>query len=86
MEISLSRHTPGPWVAVGAAVTTPDYVTLAATFKDKAFDNAKLMAAAPRMLKALRAVIDWAEANKRDAGTLDISEMRAAVDEAEGCQ
>lgn len=61
----MSKHTPGPWKAEGykgLVVNGPDGVTLACAPGGKNIEetiaNAHLIAAAPDLLAALKAVVD----------------------------
>ncbi len=82
------QHTPGPWKAspyssiVGCAVTAqPDpranTVLVAAVRSGQA--NARLIAAAPKMLAALKAVVGVA-----DRDTVEFARARAVIAQAEG--
>ena len=64
-------HTPGPWHAAKHFQTDENGVPINAHGlqiavskylggTDQSFDNAKLIAAAPELLEALKNVLDWA--------------------------
>ena len=85
-----TKHTPGPWQVHGSHVYTadPERALLAQVFNpgSKASDyplvaNARLIAAAPRMLHELYAAAAQIEALGGDART-----QRAAIVEANGEQ
>lgn len=96
----MSKHTPGPWVVdelkvvngrLWAAVTTPKgdlvYLTLIPTDVEA---NARLIAAAPEMLEALRdikeAVVDGLSDGRNEGSALCLIEeiVREAIAKAEG--
>lgn len=66
----MSEHTPGPWIAIGTWVEHPDDNTpdicncdpfsmaQEGRSDEEVCANARLIAAAPEMLKALRALTD----------------------------
>lgn len=67
------KHTPGPWVAKGCAVTTSDPFTTFFTKESRCTDgtqraNAHLIAAAPDMLQALGTALETFEWAKREGG------------------
>jgi hypothetical protein len=81
-------HTPGPWkIACESGdwfATLNDYAPIPATEA-----NARLIAAAPDLLEALRDVIGWvpggaAEMWHTDAPTKAVERARAAIAKAEG--
>jgi hypothetical protein len=88
-ELLTMKHTPGPWTYDGIYVESLDLdkplsiCTLAVSKHKDA--NARLIAAAPRMLEALR-VIEGAEVDDYGDRIITPSEMtiiRAAIAEAE---
>jgi hypothetical protein len=55
------QHTPGPWKADGCDVTGPaTTIAIALNKYDVGRANARLIAAAPDMLEALRPFAEWA--------------------------
>ena len=95
----MPKHTPGPWRSYGrfVATSTPDVKTdreIAAceTSDGRAEANARLIAAAPKMLEALKAIEPWLsvaiqlEAFKECAGPNSavraMRQARAAIEEA----
>lgn len=59
--MSAAKHTPGPWTAAGKHILQDDggviaYVTAYAKPTPRQLADARLIAAAPRMLDALEAV------------------------------
>jgi hypothetical protein len=83
----MSAHTPGPWVAetsgLPLAVTTEDGRHLATVYpsRDEGRANARLIAAAPDLLAALRTMVD--AFNVKDIDPLvafaSIERARAAI-------
>jgi hypothetical protein len=81
----VNEHTPGPWVATGRSVNAPGSdrnICLVQSAKD-AYDNARLIAAAPQLLETLDAVI------REDCDGGDCSfewheKARAAIKKARG--
>jgi len=65
----MTQHTPGPWIAdtlVGAIFTDATYDLLADTYPMGVGDmsaNARLIAAAPEMLEALKEADDYLTGN-----------------------
>ena len=87
----MGEHTPGPWVAVGAGVyTESDDPCLEIIFsahntrsasRETAKANARLIAAAPEMLEALKKILFLTNNATRD----DIALVaRAAIAKVEG--
>lgn len=85
-------HTPGPWVVerdgwryqriYGKDARVPGesrYIAEVSLDFDGAEANALLMAASPALLEACQKALEWAEANKQRAGTLDVERLKAAV-------
>lgn len=94
-----TAHTPGPW-KFGSDGVTDDYIV---TGPGKCFiaavdagedcdnkDNARLIAAAPDLLAAAKAMVSgWDEFTSTDEGQMDsaatqIPKLRAAISRAEG--
>ena len=92
----MSAHTPGPWRAVPNAPGISDTVidsgrmVVADVISRKSTDelraNARLIAAAPDLLEALRALVDLQEANEAsETKALDFwDHARAAIAKATG--
>ena len=88
MEEEMSKgqkHTPGPWIADGTTVMTSDgiYLHVATThfLTDRPEANARLIAAAPEMLAALKALHACHRAfSGSDAWTILDDEARAAAE------
>lgn len=96
----MSKHTEGPWINNGGRIETKKHRPLAVvgevnnqSFEDTA--NARLMAASPDLLEALRPLAAWAENERRRhraAGEENEAEYmgrladaaRAAIAKAEG--
>lgn len=95
-----AKHTPGPWVANGRYIGTPNHKSFIAECKDQngnwtnepmAVANARLIAAAPELLEALQAIerhhVEQNRLKGRDEGkskTLTIA--RAAIAKATGSE
>ena len=84
------KHTPGPWIADGTTVMTSDgiYLHVATThfLTDRPEANARLIAAAPEMYEALKALVeslDW-EAKRSGTTYAGHEDARAAIAKAEG--
>jgi len=87
-----TKHTPGPWVVVGSHVERHDgdgiYSRIAACYETTiceehggtALANARLIAAAPDLLAALRALVHPMASDE------DVDHARAAIAKAEGNQ
>ena len=85
-------HTPGPWT-FGRAIPADDTVSRIVRAGDdhiavvmdldgaaqEAVDNARLIAAAPDLLAALRSIIESSDANCGDSLANAISAARAAI-------
>ena len=94
-----AQHTPGPWKLDGAA-NTNDLDIIAPTGRITMLDceisevsedvltaNARLIAAAPELLAALRAAEEWAEHIEDDESRVPVDvrlAMRAAIAKATG--
>lgn len=90
------KHTPGPWKAEKSnnciAIVSGDYgYGVAKTYGTGKEDtlNARLIAAAPELLEALKLCIpelkEWMRNHGEDIGTLDvIKKAQAAIAKAEG--
>lgn len=94
-----TQHTPGPWKLDGAA-NTNDLDIIAPTGRITMLDceisevsedvltaNARLIAAAPELLAALRAAEEWAEHIEDDESRVPVDvrlAMRAAIARATG--
>jgi hypothetical protein len=90
--MSEAKHTAGPWMTNGTAIETvvePSYV-IASVYEGDAVDidsatadaNARVIAAAPDLLAALKAFLDAGDGH--DDFTDEWPAARAAVDKAEG--
>lgn len=94
-----TKHTPGPWKATKGgeirAVQDSIEITIAVTFDLREDDrgtkkeaNARLIAAAPELLEALRDLAGWAEMYRDsvayESGRKHIYAARAAIAKAEG--
>ena len=92
-----AKHTPGPWQVVGQHQTevcalgdTPDAIIVADTrfFQTQTNplekEDARLIAAAPDLLSALRLALEWLRDN-RSIGELEALEAaKTAIAKAEG--
>jgi hypothetical protein len=90
----MSKHTPGPWIYKGF-VTDSDFsgwrvylptryrrvITVEGTSAGEADANARLVAAAPELLAALKGVLRVA-----DRKTDEFDAARAAIAKAEGAE
>ena len=66
-----AKHTPGPWMNSNGTILAPagkvaeagnpGYDGFAAESEDEAIANARLIAAAPDLLAALRKALEWVE-------------------------
>ena len=79
--MNTSKHTPGPWQVMnrtaGIAVEANSGTVVAAgVINCITYDDARLIAAAPDMLAALRRIITTMEADKTD-GTVYYADMAA---------
>lgn len=91
-----TKHTPGPWTADPArviraecsALPLPYVIAMALGDEDVgpgAGDaNARLIAAAPDLLKALRNLLDWNCAIDPDTDCDEMAAARAAIAKATG--
>ena len=98
--MSEGEHTPGPWVVNGAGGTFERIATLkpagvavsahSEPLPAKEIPNARLIAAAPDLLAALRLVLEDSLCaiqhgeNKQCSGCLAVRAARAAIAKAEG--
>jgi glutamate dehydrogenase/leucine dehydrogenase len=95
----MTKHTPGPWVAVGTWVEHPGKVADICTCATRMFGqeklgrtydeecaNARLIAAAPEMLEALREIAAASSSSRRLAINMAAIERiaSAAIAKAEG--
>ena len=90
----MSKHTPGPWEAshdIGAncvATITSGWVVVPIGADPNKFDakaDAQLIAAAPEMLEALRAMLASGLPNDKDANGIDATQKAiAAINKARG--
>ena len=87
IQAEIGRNVLPAWFTL-AIVRNPDEseigFTDGALNADSAAANARLMAAAPDLLKALRALLRDLDANTGDSGDDAIAEARAAVSKATG--
>lgn len=60
--MSNSKHTPGPWLRMGRSIGNGagEIATVWGLRDERAIANARLIAAAPEMLAALKAIVDCA--------------------------
>lgn len=86
-----TKHTPGPWTVEGegirAIVRGADSTIVAVRHrlpKETHDANARLIAAAPRMLAELREILDWALMERAPLREQEIRSIRAVIAEAEG--
>ena len=82
----VSRATPGKWTVreiwpEGFSVRAENGVQIC---RGAALHHAVLLCAAPDLLAACEAALAWANANKQRAGTLDVEQLRAAIERATG--
>jgi hypothetical protein len=87
----MTRHTPGPWNAEGKAICGDGVVVAHTTMRGGQdwLANARLIAAAPDLLEALREILTLTErlaAGTRDETDERIGSARAAIEKAEGGQ
>jgi hypothetical protein len=94
----IAKHTPGPWFAVGYQVeieseTVADICTTNANLfgqgglhdDARAMANARLIAAAPEMLRLLKVAYDCLEASNFDGEDDEVlAAIRAAIADAKG--
>lgn len=91
----MSKHTPGPWQAVGTYVCGPDNQSLCQTdpFGDRvvALANARLIAAAPDFYSAAKTFLEYREAldDGDDVAAMHFyaiakKQLEAAIAKAEG--
>ncbi len=87
----MSEHTPGPWDLTGNPNENPRFVgyiydaagnQIANIWPPEA--NARLMAAAPELLEALRVIMDSVDAQKARLDIYELELARQAIAEAEG--
>ena len=85
------KHTPGPWEARGYSIFEPHKtamtIAVATQHEPNVKANARLIAAAPELLEALQAFVEWAECVKEFAGAAPIATLadaRAAIAKATG--
>lgn len=91
-----AKHTPGPWFAHGRYIGTQNHKSAIAECRDingnwsndaPASDNARLIAAAPELLEALRGLYLDLVANDQDGLVEHVETMgkaRAAIAKATG--
>jgi len=83
-----AKPTPGPWIHednYAVLSVDGDYIAsvVGLDYNDpERGANARLIAAAPELLKALEGAVEWAMLNKQRAGTLDVFGMKAAIAKA----
>jgi len=90
----MSKHTPGPWVAQGRYIGVKGHMSYIGECGDQngnwtnepmAVANARLIAAAPDLLEALKSLIDMDIAYKRGPVVEDaVTKARAAIAKAQG--
>lgn len=72
----MTQHTPGPWTATGSSVFAGS-LPIAHTFLNPGIDvdhaNARLIAAAPELLKACRLLLDAVNEHHKDGSILWVS-------------
>ena len=93
MNTNETKHTPGPWEAVGLTVCQVPPGGREIIFgahntrsgdKDERQANARLIAAAPELLEALRGLVETSETRDRLAIEDALIHARAAIAKAEG--
>ena len=86
-----TQHTPGPWsvnfkkfdevtASNGAIVASCNKLTGLVNLQA----NARLIAAAPDLLEALKGLVAWADDLRREDPVEDLRKARAAISKAEG--
>lgn len=90
----MSKHTPGPWkqcifngIEQTTIQATDKSLVAAASYRqgDKSWSaNARLIAAAPELLEALKHCADWMAAVTLSEDTPVLMQARAAIAKAEG--
>lgn len=84
------QHTPGPWYATGVHVQSKvleqdNYVCKAeGDTPEQAESNARLIAAAPELLEALKAILSLVGNANTTTTELTLRQARAAIAKAEG--
>lgn len=85
----MSQHTPGPWTIehtdeiYGADSAPVAYVQDTDRTNQQNRANARLIAAAPELLAALKRIVEWDDADC-DASLASINAARAVITKAEG--
>jgi hypothetical protein len=96
--VSAAKHTPGPWAfsaytndvcnfEVFASGSSGEIVAGEYGVTEEA--DARLIAATPELLEALRNMVDWLDDGNRqlsDAAAADVAKARAAIAKATGGQ
>jgi hypothetical protein len=93
-----TKHTPGPWHVAFGGKDTDDYAIIGSKFSERAIcnmeprdyvqANARLIAAAPELLEALKGLLDQLNGigipDWHGAEGLSLEETIAAINKAEG--
>jgi len=87
-----TKHTPGPWRADRGSVIGPDGLSIASTgnssrarYPAERGANARLMAAAPSLLVACEAALQWLGPQTESSGSYEVChQLRAAIRKAGG--
>ena len=90
MPKKTAGHTPGPWrvieqddeMVISSDTSTDDVATVFGG--DSIEANAKLIAAAPSLLEALKGMLEWARRVKQSNPGLEVLNAIIAIDKAEG--
>jgi hypothetical protein len=85
----MSKHTPGPWIITGSMISSDDDTTvcLLTSYRDmtpRQTANARLIAAAPELLRALQEIVDAADGKGWEQLDAGFGKARAAIAKAEG--
>lgn len=89
----MEKYTPGPWFASedGEVYSKPSYTSVAMVLmNERGADNARLIAAAPELLEALKdarsmlSAVEVSDGEDGDPWDRAISRIEAAIAKAEG--
>ena len=92
--MNTAQHTPGPWTMDrgtplvvmdrrGAYVAQCDGISATIGSTEEMIANANLIAAAPDLLAALKAIVGECDGGTHDGGTIGMNLARAAIAKAE---